>query len=312
MSFQEKLEIVQNEILLAMDKHPKVTFRENLIKIEEMTGYSRAWLLIGIAVSIVFIFILFGGFLLVSRLVGFLYPAYASFKNINNPVAKDSELLLSYWVIFGSLIALNPILRPFTDFVPFFNLWKTGLLMWCYNPHYRGASVICKEFFRPHLLPGIGFSSEVTAIPKDFNSESKSKSIGDDESRFEIEVICAEGLPEVEDEPHFYVSAFLQNKVGEMISNKCKTRAKKSLNPQWEEKIVVRFREIDAAGPGNSIKFNVFQKESLGQDILVCSAAIPIAQVESNFVGEFDLKSELEGESGKVVSFLRLKLNKID
>lgn len=46
-------------------------------------------------------------FKILSLLVGFVYPAYMSFKAIESPEKSDDTQWLTYWVVFASLTVLE-------------------------------------------------------------------------------------------------------------------------------------------------------------------------------------------------------------
>lgn len=85
---------------------------------------------------------------LVSHLVGFVYPAYASFKAIESPNKEDDTLWLAYWVVFSVFSVLEFFSDTILWVVPFYYTTKMIFLLWCQLPMFKGASFIYKTFLR--------------------------------------------------------------------------------------------------------------------------------------------------------------------
>lgn len=102
--------------------------------------------------SISMFIIVAGGLKLVTDLVGFLYPAYMSFKAIEN-ASTDATQWLTYWVVF-SVIGLTEGVFPFiTGLIPFYFPMKVGIIVWLYHPKTQGAEVVYNQILLPYLLP---------------------------------------------------------------------------------------------------------------------------------------------------------------
>ncbi|RUP48017.1 TB2/DP1, HVA22 family-domain-containing protein [Jimgerdemannia flammicorona] len=155
--------------------------------VEAKTKVSKVYIVLG-AGSLLFIAIFFnlaGDFL--TDLIGWVYPAYASFKAIESTGHDDdrqwyveekssktsvqlfmepeslsnsttvgplspSTRRLTYWTVFGFI----QIIEFFSDVVlywfPFYYLFKTLLVLWLALPQFRGAEVVYTRFLRPQLL----------------------------------------------------------------------------------------------------------------------------------------------------------------
>ena len=83
-------------------------------------------------------------------MIGFLYPAYCSFKAIESPESNDDVQWLTYWVVFGFL----NIIETFTDILlywfPLYFTLKTILVI--YLVYFRGAAFAYAHFLRPLLI----------------------------------------------------------------------------------------------------------------------------------------------------------------
>ncbi|OII71537.1 TB2 HVA22 family protein [Cryptosporidium andersoni] len=89
---------------------------------------------------------------LICNLIGFIYPAYMSFKAIETPDKMDDKQWLTYWVVY----AIFNIVEAFTDlilfWIPFYYLGKLCFLFWLFLPEMKGAEVLYLNLFRPILL----------------------------------------------------------------------------------------------------------------------------------------------------------------
>ncbi|KAI9202054.1 TB2/DP1, HVA22 family-domain-containing protein [Polychytrium aggregatum] len=89
---------------------------------------------------------------LLTDLLGFLYPAYASFKALESPGKSDDKQWLTYWIVFG----LVNTVEFFTDYIlywlPFYFFFKAFLVIYLIAPHFRGAEVLYVKFIKPVLL----------------------------------------------------------------------------------------------------------------------------------------------------------------
>mmetsp|Transcript_12890 Transcript_12890/g.22273 ORF Transcript_12890/g.22273 Transcript_12890/m.22273 type:complete len:148 (-) Transcript_12890:710-1153(-) len=72
-------------------------------------------------------------------IVGFLYPAYASFHALRSPSQEDDRQWLIYWIIY----ALCNVFEFFLDLVifwlPFYYEFKVFFILWLQLPQFRGA-----------------------------------------------------------------------------------------------------------------------------------------------------------------------------
>jgi len=89
---------------------------------------------------------------LCSNLVGFVYPAYMSFKAIESEDKSDDTIWLTYWVVY----AFFNILETFSDLVlywiPFYYAVKLGFLIWLFYPSTRGAQFLYDHVLKEALL----------------------------------------------------------------------------------------------------------------------------------------------------------------
>jgi len=81
--------------------------------------------------------------------IGFVFPAYLSFKAVESADTRDDTQWLTYWIVYSYF----GILEFFSDYllfwIPFYSLIKCSFLLWMVN--YNGASLIYSRFIRPFL-----------------------------------------------------------------------------------------------------------------------------------------------------------------
>ena len=85
-------------------------------------------------------------------LVGFLYPAYMSFKAIENTKETDDDKLwLTYWVVFSFLYVFDGIISYVLSIIPFAGLLKIPFIIWLFHPKTKGALLIYNRVVRDLL-----------------------------------------------------------------------------------------------------------------------------------------------------------------
>lgn len=95
---------------------------------------------------------LLGGMKLLVDLVGFVYPAYMSFKSMDANNGEDTQWL-TYWVVFASFSIIEGMAGFLTRLIPFYYVTKAGLILWLYHPQTMGAQSIYAGVIRPFMLP---------------------------------------------------------------------------------------------------------------------------------------------------------------
>jgi receptor expression-enhancing protein 5/6 len=95
---------------------------------------------------------LLGGSKLMVDLLGFVYPAYMSFKSMDSGSQDDTQWL-TYWVVFSFLSIVENLMGFLVVLIPFYFWIKIGIIVWMWYPATRGAQVIYEQALRPLLLP---------------------------------------------------------------------------------------------------------------------------------------------------------------
>lgn len=117
---------------------------EKIVELEKQTGVDKFYIfVVGALLAGVLLFVI-GGEELVVGLVGFIYPAYMSFKALSTPGTDDDTQWLTYWVVYA-----------------FFNLTESVtdlILSWCVllsSPYATGRYILSLTslFFSPWQDP---------------------------------------------------------------------------------------------------------------------------------------------------------------
>lgn len=146
-----------NEVTESVEKFCKENEGNKVVELltmgEEKTKVKRSQLALAGAAALAFFGFILCGMGLIASLVGFLYPAYASFKALETKQQDDDKKWLTYWVVYG----LFSIIEHFTDLIlfwlPFYFEMKIALLIWCMYPSAHNGSMLCyKRVIRPFLL----------------------------------------------------------------------------------------------------------------------------------------------------------------
>ncbi len=68
---------------------------------------------------------------LISSFLGFLYPAYMSFKALQTKDEKDDAQWLTYWVAFASILTIEYSFEFILQYVPFYFELKSFVHFFC-------------------------------------------------------------------------------------------------------------------------------------------------------------------------------------
>lgn len=89
---------------------------------------------------------------LITNMVGFLYPAWQSFKAIETPESRDDRQWLTYWVVYACFALVEIFSDTVLFWVPFYYLCKLAFLLWLALPQFQGAAYLYATVLRPILL----------------------------------------------------------------------------------------------------------------------------------------------------------------
>ena len=161
--------IMTNEFVITLTNnfvyllwHLLFAFAEKFKELEEKTGYSKVYFFFGASSLLTLLIFITGGMKLVSNLVGFLYPAYMSFKALEGGknVDGDATQWMTYWITFCSINLFEDTFPFLARSVSFYYVVKVMTVIWLYHPKTTGAQVIYSTGLRPYLMPLLEGSSK--------------------------------------------------------------------------------------------------------------------------------------------------------
>lgn len=131
----------------------------------------KEWVVAGLGVFLFLLFI-FGDLAgLVCNLVGFVYPAYMSFKAIETDTKDDDTQWLTYWVVYSFFSVLETFVSFLLSWIPFYFAIKLAFLFYLFSPKTRGAQNIYENFLKRALDSVEKNGSEVDKVKKAVDKE---------------------------------------------------------------------------------------------------------------------------------------------
>jgi receptor expression-enhancing protein 5/6 len=82
-------------------------------------------------------------------ILGFVYPAYMSFKALESDDEGDDCQWLTYWIIFSVFRIIDGLGGIVLGFIPFYHPIKLIFLVYLYHPRWRGANLVYLKLIRP-------------------------------------------------------------------------------------------------------------------------------------------------------------------
>lgn len=112
---------------------------DKIVEIEKQTGVDKFYIfVIGAVLTGILLFVI-GGSELVVALVGFIYPAYMSFKAIDSPSTDDDTQWLTYWVVY----AFFNITESITDLI--LSWYVMQRLLACRHENEQALLTVCLD-----------------------------------------------------------------------------------------------------------------------------------------------------------------------
>ncbi|KAE9023615.1 hypothetical protein PF010_g5041 [Phytophthora fragariae] len=128
---------------------------EKIVELEKQTGVDKFYIFcVGALLAGILLFVV-GGEELVVGLVGFIYPAYMSFKAINTPGTGDDTQWLTYWVVYAFFNLTESITDLVLSWIPFYFFFKIAFLVWSYHPSTQGSTIIYNSLIKPYVAPHV-------------------------------------------------------------------------------------------------------------------------------------------------------------
>lgn len=83
--------------------------------------------------------------------LGFLYPAYASYKAIESEATDDDTQWLTYWVVYSMLMIFESFADYSVFWIPGYRFAKCGFIFWLASPRFKGAIMLYEKVFKDAL-----------------------------------------------------------------------------------------------------------------------------------------------------------------
>ena len=132
--------------------HKKNVFTDILVQLENGTGVRRL-VIVEVFTAFFCLYLMIGDsaqFLCNSFC--FAYPAYMTFKAIENPRRENSLQWMTYWPVYSGLIVAEIPLYMITQIIPLYWLLKCGFLTWCFSStQYNGSTIIYHSVIMPFM-----------------------------------------------------------------------------------------------------------------------------------------------------------------
>lgn len=82
-------------------------------------------------------------------MVGFFYPAWASFKAMEEENTKKTKQWLTYWVVYAAFSVVEVFSDQVLYWLPFYYILKLALFVYLLSPQYQGSLVVYEKLLRP-------------------------------------------------------------------------------------------------------------------------------------------------------------------
>lgn len=138
-----------------------------LKNLSEKTGVKVSYMVSVVSLILLIFVLLEWGSFLITSLVGFLYPAFMSFKAVESTESNDDTQWLTYWVVYSFLTVFNDLIFYCLGFIPFFYIVKVVLYIWLFHPRTRGAELVYSKAIRPILTKYEGNIDNVTSAAEE-------------------------------------------------------------------------------------------------------------------------------------------------
>uniref|UniRef100_A0A061S0D5 HVA22-like protein n=1 Tax=Tetraselmis sp. GSL018 TaxID=582737 RepID=A0A061S0D5_9CHLO len=84
--------------------------------------------------------------------LGFIWPAYASYKAVEGRGSYDPVVWLTYWIVFSAFIIVDTMLDLMVGYwLPFYYPCQLAVTVWLVFPQGRGASFVYSQLILPLL-----------------------------------------------------------------------------------------------------------------------------------------------------------------
>lgn len=82
-------------------------------------------------------------------MVGFVYPAYATYKALESKTPESSAQWLTYWCVFSIFTVVEFFADLLISTIPLYYLAKLLFVIWLMAPQTKGATTLYVKFIMP-------------------------------------------------------------------------------------------------------------------------------------------------------------------
>jgi receptor expression-enhancing protein 5/6 len=118
---------------------------------EDALSVPKEYLFLGVSSTLLAFLLLGIGVGSLCSMIGFFYPAWASFKAIETKQKGDDTQWLIYWTVYAFFSILEAFIDFLLYFVPFYYAFKLAFLLWMMLPQTRGAAFLYDSFLKDFL-----------------------------------------------------------------------------------------------------------------------------------------------------------------
>ncbi|KAK2459748.1 hypothetical protein APHAL10511_008180 [Amanita phalloides] len=152
-----------NQLDKELDKYPALT------QLERRTQVPKSYIALGGIALLIILHLVNPIAAPISNLVGFVIPAFLSFRAIEAPSPNDDVQWLTYWIIFALFNFVESFaLRLVLYYLPWYFPLKTVLLIWLQLPAFRGAQATYNSVLKPIV---VNMHSGRVVVPPSTNTE---------------------------------------------------------------------------------------------------------------------------------------------
>ncbi|KAK9708840.1 hypothetical protein K7432_009391 [Basidiobolus ranarum] len=110
----------------------------------------------------------------VCTISGLLYPAYASYKALEERRSEELLTWLMFWIVMGIFTAVEFVADVIIFWFPFYYQLKMGFILWLILPQTKGSTYLYKTFIHPTL---IRHETEIDQMLEKVQTEVKKTSV---------------------------------------------------------------------------------------------------------------------------------------
>ncbi|KAJ3385644.1 ER membrane protein DP1/Yop1, partial [Chytriomyces hyalinus] len=142
----DKAQIYLNQLDKELSKYPLA------VEAEKRTHVPKTYMVAAVVglFAILTIFNIFGA--LITTLLGFLWPAYQSYKAIEDSDKENDTQWLTYWTVFGFFNVIEVFTDVLLYWIPFYYAFKSVIILYLILPQFQGAKVVYVSIISPYLL----------------------------------------------------------------------------------------------------------------------------------------------------------------